>query len=177
MPFLPGSAKYTQDRGECDRVQSPKKQPATPERKAEIVSQTTQDRSGTSDRSQSPPVPALLKKIQRRRGEEVVEKHEWEDDAESECKLSKDLQNVQLRDTTGDSQRDRDDLLFQLSLLKKVIKKKHLISKLSNSMNNSIKYRAWNRGKLISTQSPLHLPFWNDTHLVPKTLKGNNTDF
>lgn len=72
-------------------------------------------------RSSSPPVPALLKKMQMHSGE----KHEWETeqsiDAGKESKMEKELENQQIREQHGPcSDEEKEDLLFRLSLLKKV---------------------------------------------------------
>ena len=84
-----------------------------------------------ADRSASPPVPALLKKIRLANGESVTEKHEWEDYEEKEKndghKVSKDFENLKIRENQGedgttvaDPDKEKQDLLFRLSLLKRV---------------------------------------------------------
>lgn len=73
-------------------------------------------------RPTSPPVPALLKKMQMLNGE----KHELEKDCSipetgKDSKMEKELENQHIREQHGPgSEEEKEDLLFRLSLLKKV---------------------------------------------------------
>lgn len=68
----------------------------------------------------SPPVPALLKKIQINTGDS--EKHEWENfsSQEHDAKIDKDFENLQIRQQRAVTEQDKQDLLVRLSLLKQV---------------------------------------------------------
>ena len=77
----------------------------------------------------SPPVPAVLKKIQTSSGEPVEssgEKHEWEnyDSSDQPVKIDKDFENLQIKEHKRCTEQDKQDLLYRLSVLKQVKKKK-----------------------------------------------------
>lgn len=84
--------------------------------------------SAGSTRSQSrlmssPPVPAVLKKIQKSNGDPVsVEKHEWDnyDSADQVVKIDKDFENLQIKEQRICTEQDKQDLLYRLSILKQV---------------------------------------------------------
>lgn len=72
-------------------------------------------------RPTSPPVPAVLKKMQMLSGE----KHEWENEQPPETgrdsKMEKELENQHIKEQHAPCTEDeKEDLLFRLSLLKKV---------------------------------------------------------
>jgi hypothetical protein len=74
----------------------------------------------------SPPVPAVLKKIQMSSGEPATssgEKHEWEnyDSSDQPIKIDKDFENLQIKEQRRCSEQDKQDLLYRLSVLKQVI--------------------------------------------------------
>lgn len=78
----------------------------------------------------SPPVPAVLKKIQMSSGEPAAattssggEKHEWENyDSPSDqpVKIDKDFENLQIKEQRRCTEQDKQDLLYRLSVLKQV---------------------------------------------------------
>ena len=79
----------------------------------------------------SPPVPAVLKKIQMSSGEPAAaatssggEKREWENyDSPSDqpVKIDKDFENLQIKEQRRCTEQDKQDLLYRLSVLKQVI--------------------------------------------------------
>lgn len=88
-------------------------------------------RSQSRQLSSSPPVPAVLKKIQMSSGEPAAaanssggEKHEWENyDSPSDqpVKIDKDFENLQIKEQRRCTEQDKQDLLYRLSVLKQVI--------------------------------------------------------
>lgn len=68
----------------------------------------------------SPPVPAVLKKIQINTGDN--EKHEWENypSTDHDTKIDKEFENLQIRQQRPCTEQDKQDLLLRLSLLKQV---------------------------------------------------------
>lgn len=76
----------------------------------------------------SPPVPAVLKKIQMSSGEPATaatssgEKHEWEnyDSSDQPIKIDKDFENLQIKEQRRCTEQDKQDLLYRLSVLKQV---------------------------------------------------------
>ncbi|XP_046445896.1 coiled-coil domain-containing protein 66-like isoform X2 [Daphnia pulex] len=82
----------------------------------------------------SPPVPAVLKKIQMSNGEPAAastssggEKHEWENyDSPSDqpVKIDKDFENLQIKEQRRCTEQDKQDLLYRLSVLKQSLEQR-----------------------------------------------------
>ncbi|KAI9565413.1 hypothetical protein GHT06_009205 [Daphnia sinensis] len=84
----------------------------------------------------SPPVPAVLKKIQMSNGDTASgEKHEWDnyDSTDQVVKIDKDLENLQIKEQRICTEQDKQDLLYRLSILKQ-----GYIGNLANSTSLSI---------------------------------------
>lgn len=73
----------------------------------------------------SPPVPAVLKKIQRisKGSDSQGEKHEWEnyDSTDHDAKIDKNFENLQIKERRPCTEQDKQELLARLSYLKLVL--------------------------------------------------------
>lgn len=138
FPFLPGSGTTAPHERYYEALQAAavsryyKKPPATAnnhynhgksignQSDGELIQPGSVPQPPTSRLPSSPPVPAVLKMIQRTKGN--PEKHEWEnyDSTDHDAKIDKDFENLQIRDKRVCSEQDKQDLLFRLTVLKQV---------------------------------------------------------
>ncbi|XP_057370430.1 transcription factor SPT20 homolog isoform X1 [Daphnia carinata] len=75
----------------------------------------------------SPPVPAVLKKIQMLNGDTTSgEKHEWDnyDSSDQVVKIDKDFENLQIKEQRICTEQDKQDLLYRLSILKQSLEQR-----------------------------------------------------
>ncbi|XP_045026120.1 uncharacterized protein LOC116917800 isoform X2 [Daphnia magna] len=75
----------------------------------------------------SPPVPAVLKKIQMSNGDTASgDKHEWDnyDSADQVVKIDKDFENLQIKEQRICTEQDKQDLLYRLSILKQSLEQR-----------------------------------------------------